>query len=226
MARIVSSRIAATSPAAAAAVALGAETFNTQKPMTNSPPPMQASHWRGRMFCLAAFALLAGCTANADFKEVRASLVHDDVHDWLDYDAVAGKNTSPSGFTLTDDERQLRDLAYPLIEQPYDRQQWYSVAGEYGVTGADHRVKFDRTAYATHLFGSRYCSPSARYPRMNEDIRDDTTRLPQFFETAARVLDIDQKRKKSLAFVSDLSEHERDEALRRINTNASLVAMV
>ena len=133
-----------------------------------------------------------------------------------DYDAVAGKNTSPSGFTLTDDERQLRDLAYPLIEQPYDRQQWYSVAGEYGVIGADHRGKFDRTAYATHLFGSRYRSPSARYARLIDDIRDDTTRLPQFFETAARVLDIDQKRKKSLAFVSDLSDHERNEALRRI----------
>jgi hypothetical protein len=50
--------------------------------------------------------------------------------------------------------------------------------------------------------------------------------LPAFFETAARVLDIDAKRRKSLSFVSDLSEHERQEALRRIHTNASLVAMV
>jgi hypothetical protein len=193
--------------------------------MTNPPPPTQAFHWRRRMFAIAALSLLGGC-ANGDFKELRPILVHDDTHDWLDYDAVAGKNTSPSGFTLTDDERQLRDLAYPLIEQPYDRQQWYSVAGEYGVIGADHRGKFDRTAYATHLFGSRYRSPSARYARLIDDIRDDTTRLPQFFETAARVLDIDQKRKKSLAFVSDLSEHERNEALRRIYTNQSLVALV
>ena len=36
-------------------------------------------------------------------------------------------------FPLTDEERQLRDLAYPLIEPPYDRQRWYSVLGEYGV---------------------------------------------------------------------------------------------
>jgi len=94
------------------------------------------------------------------------------------------------------------------------------------VIGADHRGRFDRTAYATHLFGSRYRSPSARYARLTDDIRDDETRLPQFFETAARVLDIDKKRRKSLAYVSDLSEHERNEALRRIYTNASLVSLV
>ena len=170
-------------------------------------------------------SILTGC-ANGDFKEVRPILVHDDVHDWLDYDAVAGKNTSPSGFTLTDDERQLRDLAYPLIEQPYDRQQWYSVAGEYGVIGADHRGRFEPTAYATHLFGSRYRSPSARYARLIDDIRNDNTRLPQFFETAARVIDIDQKRRKSMAYVSGLSARERNEALRRIYTNASLVSLV
>src|SRR4051812_49095608 len=189
------------------------------------PQPMQAPHWRRRAFAFAAFLLLAGC-ANGDLREVRSLLVRDDVHDWLDYDAVAGQNTSPSNFTLTDDERALRDLAYPLIEQPYDRQQWYSVAGEYGVIGGNHRGPFDRTAYATHLFGDRYRSPSAQYAKMTEDIRNDITRLPAFFEAAARVLDIDLKRRKSLAFVSDLSEQERQEALRRINTNTSLVALV
>jgi len=193
--------------------------------MTNLTPT-QASHWRRRVFAFATLALLGGCSANGDFKEIRPTLVHDDVHDWLDFDAVAGKNMSPSGFTLTDDERQLRDLAYPLIEQPYDRHQWYSIAGEYGVIGSDHRGAFDRTQYATHLFGSRYRSPSARYARLTEDIRNDKTRLPQFFETAGRVLDVDQKRRKSLAFVSSLSEHERNEAQRRIYTNQSLVAMV
>jgi len=191
----------------------------------SSPLQQQASSWRRQIFALAVLSLLAGC-ANGDFQELRPILVHDDIHDWLDYDAIAGKKTSPSGFTLTDDERQLRDLAYPLIEPPYDRHQWYSAAGEYGLLGAAYRGRFDRTAYATHLFGSRYRSPSARYARMIEDIRDDNVRLPQFFETAARVIDIDQKRRKSLAYVSSLSTHERNEVLRRIDSNASIVSMV
>ena len=73
---------------------------------------------------------------------------------------------------------------------------------------------------------SRYRSPSARYAQITDDIRNDVTRIPQFFETAARVLDIDQKRRKSLAYVSDLSPMERDNALRRIRENASLVSLV
>jgi len=40
------------------------------------------------------------------------------------------------------------------------------------------------------------------------------------------VLDIDQKRRKSLAYISGLSSSERDNALRRINENASLVSLV
>ncbi|MSP33134.1 MAG: hypothetical protein EXR03_10015 [Pseudolabrys sp.] len=56
-------------------------------------------------------ALLAGC-ANGDFGEVRPTLVRDNVHDWLSLDAIAGRPALPSGFELTDDERQFRDLAY------------------------------------------------------------------------------------------------------------------
>jgi len=186
---------------------------------------MQAFPWRRHMFAVATLVVLGGC-ANGDFKEIRAELVHDDIHDWMDYDATAGINTSPSGFQFTDDERQLHDLGYPLIEAPYNRQKWYSVAGEYGVIGYDHRGPFDRTAYATHLFGDRYRSPSARYAKLIEDVRNDATRIPAFFEVAARVLDIDQKRRKSLSYVSSLSARERDEALRRIYTNQRVVAKV
>jgi hypothetical protein len=71
---------------------------------------------------IATLLLLAAC-ANGDFGEVKPSLVRDDIHDWVALDATAGIPGSPSRFELTDDERQLRDLAYPLIEPPYDRQQ-------------------------------------------------------------------------------------------------------
>jgi hypothetical protein len=194
--------------------------------MTNSTPPATLTHsWRRGIFALAALSLLAGC-ANGDFKEVKRYLVRDDIHDWVGKDAIIGVNTSTSGFELTDDERQLRDLAFQLIQPSYDRHQWYSIAGEYGLIERAQRERFDRTDYATRLFGDRYRSPSARYERLIDDIRDDTTRLPQFFETATRVLDIDRKRRQSLAFISNLSEHERNEALRRNYVNAAIVSLV
>lgn len=191
--------------------------------MQHAMPPLTLL--RRSVFAFAALSLLAGC-ANGDFKDVKPYLVRDDIHDWVASDAIVGTDTTRSGYELTDDERQLRDLAFPLIQPAYDRQQWYSIAGEYGVIGRDQRGKFDQTAYATRLFGDRYRSPSARYARLIDDIRDDNTRLPQFFETATRVLEIDRKRRQSLAYISGLSAHERNEALRRTNENASIVSLV
>jgi hypothetical protein len=188
-------------------------------------PQTPVPFWRRRIFALVALSLLGGC-ANGDFMEVRSTLLRDDIHDWVGPAAIAGTKASPSSFELTDDERQLRDLAYPLIEPPYDRHKWYSVAGEYGLIARDRSQAFDHTAYASHLFSDSYRSPSARYSRLIDDIRNDTTRLPQFFESATRVLDIDRKRQESLAYVPGLSPAERDDALRRINVNAAIVAWV
>jgi len=120
-------------------------------------------------------------------------------------------------------QRALRDLAYPLIEPPFDRQQWYSVAGEYGLyraNSADHRKYFVR------LESTWVRSPSSRYAQLIDDIRNDITRLSQFFETAGRVVDIDQKRQKSMTYISDLGKKERVNALRRMRENAHVVAIV
>jgi hypothetical protein len=188
-------------------------------------PPMRLLNWRRVFIAFAALSSLAGC-ANGDFQEVRPSLVRDDIHDWVGSAAIAGIKTSPSKLPLTDDERSLRDLAYPLIQPPYDRQQWYAVFGEYGLIKSDHQKTFDRAAYANHLLATRDRSPSARYSRLIDDIHNDTERLPQFFETATRVLDMDRKRRESMAYVSALSKHERNEALRRNYVNASIVLLV
>jgi len=176
-----------------------------------------------RFLVLAVLVVLGGCATQGDFGEINPSLTRDDMHDWL---SIAGKPARPSDFPLTEDERALRDLAYPLIEQPYDRQKFYSVAGEYGLIGANRRVPFDRTAYTAHLFGDERRTATSRYAALQDDIDNDTTRLPQFFETAARVLDIDSKRRKSMFYVSALSESERTNAVRRMEENAGIVAMV
>ena len=93
-----------------------------------------------------------------------------------------------------------------------------------GVIRFDHRRYSTARPMRTHWCRIAHRSPSARYAQLIDDIRNDITRLPQFFETAARVLDIDQKRQKSLAYVSALSPAERDNAERRMRENASIVA--
>lgn len=148
------------------------------------------------------------------------------MHDWISRVAYAGEKGGPSDFPLTEDECALRDLAYPLIEWPYDRHKFYSIAGEYGFIGANHHTGFDISAYTAHLLSDEHRTAASRYGVLIDDIRNDTTRLPQFFETAARVLDIDTKRRKSLFYVSSLSEHERISALQRIDENAAIVALV
>ncbi len=191
-----------------------------------SPPPPRGPIRYRRLFAFMLLSLLGGCGNNGDFGELYPSLARDGMHNWVARDATAGQWAWPSNFDLTDDERQLRDLAYPLIEPSYNRQQWYSAFGEYGVIGGDHRAIFDRTAYANRLLSSDYRSPAARYAQLSDDIRNDITRLPQFFETASRVLDMDQKRSRSLGFVSTLSSSERHNAERRIRENGSIVSLV
>ncbi len=212
-------------PAGAVAAAYRVELF-AQRPSMIPHPQCQARapHGRWRGMAVAALLLLAGC-ANGDFGEVKPSLVRADIHDWIGLDAIAGRPTWPSHFELTDDERQLRDLAYPLIEPAYDRKRWYSMAGEYGVIGASHRTVFDRTAYATQLLSPRYSSPSARYAQLIDDIRNDITRIDPFFANARGVLDTDGKRRQALAFVQP-SHLERKNANRRIQENALIVAWV
>jgi hypothetical protein len=192
----------------------------------NYPPRSQKQKYFLRQkyiyICLlAASGMLGGC-ANSDFGEVNQTLVTNGIHDWIGRGAPTAK-AEPSKFEYTDDERALRDNAYPLIEPPFDRQQWYSVAGEYGM------IKFnpaDRRKYFDRLQAEWHSSSAALYARLIDDIRNDTTRLSQFFETAGRVMDIDQKRQKSLAFVSALNKAEQYNALRRIKENAHVVIIV
>jgi len=185
-----------------------------------SPSPKR-NHVSRSVLLLATLGMLGGC-ANSDFGEVNETLVTNGIHDWIGRGAPPAK-AQPSKFEYTDDERALRDNAYPLIEPPFDRQQWYSVAGEYGL------IKFnlaDYQKYYERLKAECHDSSAALYARLIDDIRNDTTRLSQFFETAGRVIDIDQKRQKSLAYISDLNKAERVNALRRIRENVHVLDIV
>ncbi len=185
------------------------------------PPPLRSFAWRP-LCALGVVALLAGC-ASSDFGELNQTLVTDGIHDWLGRDSLKSRPVPPSTFEYTDDERALRDNAYPLIEPPYDRQKWNSVAGEYGVKRA---TVTDRHTYYERLMDECHRSSAAVYARLIDDIRNDTTRLSQFFETAGRVIDIDERRQKSLGYVRELGKGDQANAYRRIRENAHVLELV
>jgi hypothetical protein len=170
---------------------------------------------------------LAGC-ANGDFDRVRPGLVADDIHAWVGTTAARGNGAPVSDYPLTDDERAMRDLAYPLIEPPYDRHRWYSIVKEYGIDRIFRHdwSRFDEQAYARALMIEPARSQSARYARLGDDIRNDRTRIPQFFAVARRVLDQDQKRAQSIASLAQVAEREAFMAVARNNENALVISWV
>lgn len=167
-----------------------------------------------------------GACPNGDFGRLRPGLTTDNIHYWVGQSAARDNDLEPSEYPLTDDERQLRDLAYPLIEPPFDRNRFYSIINEYGVSNFfSGWPQYDRLAYARELMVTPYRSATARYARLDTDIRNDVVRIPAFRDIACRVLDIDQKRAKSLGFVR-VNGREHANAVARTNENRLIVEWV
>ena len=179
---------------------------------------------------LAALATLfvAGCTSIGDLGRLQSPLVTDDVHAWVGQEAAAHARAPISINNLTDDERTLRDLAFPLIEAPFDRVRWDAVVYEYGQKHEFRRDlwTYDTAAYYAHLMGEFHRSTIARYNQLIDDMRNDIVRIDPFFQTARRVADVDQRREKSMQFVADLGPDERISALARVGENSLTIAWV
>src|SRR6202163_926021 len=114
--------------------------------------PIRTRLWApGSVLALAQLAIglmLAGCSGG-DFGRTRQDFLNDDMHRWIGAEATGSLGLHASQFQLTDGERQLRDLAYTLIEPPHSRPAWKSVFGDYALLPPPWRQKVvvDRTAY-------------------------------------------------------------------------------
>ncbi len=196
--------------------------------MTSTRFPIRRRRVRVAPSALILLGLaLAGCSGG-DLGRTRQDFLNDDMHSWVGREATGSIGLRPSQFQLTDYERQLRDLAYPLIEPPHSRPAWKSVFGDYKPLPSPWRqaVVFDRTAYGRLLIDEPHRSHSSRYAQLIDDVRDDITRFEPFFASAIRVLDLDRKRNASLAHVSELSPRERADAVARMEENSLIVRWV
>src|SRR3954454_2676054 len=176
---------------------------------------------------LVLAAMLGGC-AGGDFGRTRENARNDDMHRWVGIEATGSVGLPASQYQLTDKERLLRDLAYPLIEPPHSRPAWKTVFGDYQALPAPWRQAppFDRTAYGRLLIDEPHRSHSSRYNQLIEDVRDDITRFDPFFGAAVQVIDLDKKRAASLNLVSELSPRERADAIARMQENTLIVQWV
>ena len=176
---------------------------------------------------LLAGSMLGACSGG-DFGRTREDFRNDDMHRWIGLEATSSVGLRPSQFQLTDDERQLRDLAYPIIEPPLSRPAWKSVFGDYKASPSPWRqnIVFDRTTYGRTLIDEPHRSHSSRYALLIEDVRNDITRFEPFFASAIRVIDLDRKRDASMARVSELSPREKADAVARMQENSLIIQWV
>jgi hypothetical protein len=175
-----------------------------------------------------ALLLLPACTSIGDLGRLQDAVVTDDIHAWVGQEAAVHAGAPVSLNNLTDDERTLRDLAFPLIEPPYDRQRWDAVVLEYGIKRSFRQALWtpDVPAYYAHLSGEFHRSSAARYNLLIDDMRNDIVRIEPFFEVARRVADIDRRREAALQHVTDVSVPERVSAQARIGENSLTMAWV
>ena len=176
----------------------------------------------------AALASSLGGCSGGDFGRTRGDFRNDDMHRWLGAEATGSVGLTASQFQLTENERQLRDLAYPLIEPPHSRPAWKSVFGDYQPLPSPWRQKvvFDRTTYGRALIDEPHRSHTSRYQQLIEDVRNDIVRFEPFFASAARVIELDRKRNASLKMVSELSPREQADAVARMEENTLIVQWV
>jgi hypothetical protein len=178
------------------------------------------------VWTLALPLLLGACAANGDFGRLKSGIVADDTHGWLGRDAARAVGAPVSQLPLTDEERQLRDFGYPLIEPPFDRARWYAIVNEYGVSHYFGWPAFALEEYGGKLMERHYRSATARYHQLNTDIRNDVVRIPDFFMIARRVLDLDRKRAEAFRYVSGLTPPEAGNANARIAENQLVIGWV
>jgi hypothetical protein len=194
------------------------------------PDVTAPSRTRLRPFLIVSLlgALALGGCSGGDFGRVRSSALDDNMHRWIGEEATASVGLRASEFDLTDGERQMRDLAFPLIEPPHSRPLWKSVFGDYKPLPSPWRQTpvFDRTAYGRLLIDEAHRSPTSRYATLADDVRNDILRFEQFYANAARVIELDGKRNAALKLVSRLSPRERDDAIARMDENALIVQWV
>jgi hypothetical protein len=178
---------------------------------------------------LTLLSVAGGCAAPAgDFGRPRPSFFNEALLPAVGEGAAIYRGEPVSDAPLTDEERQLRDLAYAILMPAGDRQGWDRMLTELVRTRVlpEEKAPVDPGAYSDVLISTAYRSTTARYARLMEDIRLDSSRAGPFFAAAARVAKMDEVREKAATNMFHVVPLERQSAMARVFENRMLIAWV
>src|SRR6185295_17586997 len=181
----------------------------------------------GRLAFIVAIAIVPLAAARADdgdFGRPRPSLLEG----LIPTQFWKGPVTGQSNYPLTDAENELRDRAYALISPSEPRIEFdvwiarYRTFQVFPPTAAN----FDRTAYGRNVLWMPGRSEASQYNQLIADMTSDGQLIAPFVSLACYVADMDGKRARSLRYVDELTEAQRDNALGRIAENRGVVLWV
>lgn len=172
--------------------------------------------------------LLAGCAERGDFDRPKNSFWNQTVLPVAGIATSALRGDPVSWYAYTDDEREMRDRAWRFVMPAHEKSYFERVLAELAYTGILPAAILGEEpgGYLTTLRWQGGISPVSRFRRLGEDILADRTLIPPFCAVAQRVLDADATRRRSMPFVTDLSELDRASATARMEENRRLIGWV
>jgi len=174
----------------------------------------------------AALALLAACTQSGDFGRPRTGVWNGLIDTTGSFSTRdRGRLLLDSG--LTDDEQTLRDRAWRFVQPASTFSAFQDALLGLASAHATPTWRFDEVgAYYETLTAEPSRSPVSRYRQLADDATADARLIPIFTALAARVIDADAARLRSLPFAKTLDDADIRLAAQHVAENRCLIAWV
>ncbi len=176
---------------------------------------------------LLALPVVASCVQQGDLGRP-APTAWNSLIDAAGTLAARERGEPSSFFPFTDDERILRDRSWRYLMPARDRSLFDNALDNLTrarVLPAEWRLS-DPRAYLDAIMAEPFRSPVSRYRRLSDDLTADGRLIPAFAETAARVVQADLTRLRSLPFIRTLDDRDVRSAAMRVAENRCLIAWV
>lgn len=174
----------------------------------------------------SALALLAACTQSGDFGRPRTGVWNGLIDTTGSFSSRdRGRLILDSG--LTDDEQALRDRAWRFVQPASTFTAFQDALLGLASAHATPTWRFDEVgAYYDTLTAEPSRSPVSRYRQLADDATADARLIPIFTALAARVIDADAARLRSLPFAKTLDDADIRLAAQHVAENRCLIAWV